>query len=214
MTAVSGGNVQVLITSTPSVTITDEALLDSGDHTTFTVTSGNAAHRYWDDTATFVFQTSTDGSTWNTVTPVSVQYVGGKVTFSGAVGGTHQARVHSGKYLPYSAMADATKADASAEADQYDATAFTTTNTPTKWRTYKPGLAKASLKVTKWHVDNTFLLAITNKTRYVVSFLPDVTGNNRIEGFATIKSDAISAAVDALTQEPLEFTVSGQLYAV
>ena len=213
MTALSGDRVQILITGA-AVSITDEALLDSGDHTTFTVTSGNTAHRYWDDTAVFVFQTSPDGATWTTVAPSSVQYVGGKVTFPGAVGGTHQARVHAGYYLPFSAMADAMKADASASTSFGDSTSFTTTSSPTAWRTFKPLLSQAVLHVTKWHVDNTFLLAITNKTKYVVSFLPDVTGSNRIEGFARVRTDAISAAVNALTSEPLEFTVTGNLYPV
>ena len=312
MTAVAGSHVQILITSTPGVSISDESLQDSGDHTTFTVTSGNAAHRYWDDTAAFVIQQEVDdiqtvsltgsptggtftltfgaqttapiaynanaatvqaalvalssigtgnasvtgsgpwvvefkgslgyaaqslmtgsgagltggsspavsiahtqtGTGWTTSSSYTLQYVGGKVTFTSALSGTPGVRVHSGKYLPYSAMADATKADASVDSDMADSTSFTTTNSPVVWRSFKPLLAKASLKVTKWHVDNTFLTGITSKTKYVVSFLPDVTGSDRIEGFATIKSDAISAAVDALTQEPLEFNVTGKLYIV
>src|SRR5881227_1715169 len=113
MTALFGGKAQILITSGSAVTITNENLADSGDHTTFTVTTGNASHRYWDDTTAFVFQTAPDGSTWTTVAPASVQYVGGKVTFSSAVtGATPSARISSGKYLPFSAMADASKADA------------------------------------------------------------------------------------------------------
>lgn len=68
MTAISGQHAQILITSQPNVAMTDEVLLDSGDHTTFTVTVGNVGHRYWDDTATFVVQTEVDDIQTVTIT--------------------------------------------------------------------------------------------------------------------------------------------------
>lgn len=318
MTAFSGAKAQILITSTPNVAMADEVLLDSGDHTTFTVTVPNVGHRYWDDSATFVIQSEVDdiqtvtitgtptggtftlvfgaqttatinwndnaatvqtrlqnlssigagnctvtggpgpgtpfvvefksalayaaqgnitlgtnsltggtspnvsivhtqtGSTWTTAsaTTYTLQYVGGKVIFNTALSGTPNVRVHSGAYFAYSAMADAMKAEASYDADMLDNTTFTTTTTPTVWRTYTPSLTKASFKLTKWNVDATFLTAITNGTKYVLSLLPDVTGTNRMEAYAFTKADGIKAAMDALVSEDLEFTVTGNFYIV
>lgn len=318
MTAIAGSEAQILITSSTNTTMTDEVLLDSGDHTKFTVTVANAGHRYWDDNATFVIQKEVDdiqtvtitgaptggtftltfggdttsgiaynaaaadvqaalvalasigagnvgvtgnaggpytvefkgtlgyasqsvmtasgagltggtspgvtvthtqtGSTWTTAaaTTYTIQYVGGKVIFGSALLGTPSVRVHSGAYLAYSAMADATKAEPSYEADMLDSTSFTTDSTAVHWRTYIPSLTKASFKISKWSVDGAFLDATTSATKYVLSLIPSVLAPtpNRMEAYAYTKTDGIKADVSALVSEDLEFQVSGQFYIV
>ncbi len=215
MTAKAGLNAQILITGV-GVTISTgspAAYTDSGDHINYTPTS---TKRYLDDSVATTVQTSPDGTTWTTISPTlySIQYVGAKIKFTPALASGTQVRINAGSYLPYSAMADATKAEPSAAAKMVDTTSFTTSGTAVKWSTFLPTTNMTTLKITKWNTDNTFLAAITAATRYVLSLLPDVAGSNRMEAYATTKVDGIKAAMDGLVEEDLEFQVSGSFYLV
>src|SRR5712664_2491258 len=57
-TALAGYSAGLFITSVPSVTMTNESMTDSGDHTTYNVT--NAAHQAWDYSAAFTTQVEYD----------------------------------------------------------------------------------------------------------------------------------------------------------
>jgi hypothetical protein len=215
MSATHGSKSQLLQTQKPSLTITDLALTDTGDHTTFKIGSSDQAKRYWDRTATFVFQTSTDGSTWNTATPASVRYVGGKVTFSGVVGGTHQARIHSGKYLPYSAVANITKYGFDLDRDVCEDTSLTTTGTPTRERTFQGGLNNATFKFTKWNVDDLYASdTITDDDALIASIVVDVTQvtPTRLECFGYLTKDSIETPIDDLIGEDLDFQSDGGFF--
>jgi hypothetical protein len=217
MTATHGNHGQLILTSTPNVSMTDQALVDSGDHTTFNI-SNAADKRYWDRTAAFVFQTSTDGSTWNTAVPANVQYVGGIVTFSGAVGGTHQARIHSGAYLPYSAIGDVKEWGFDISRKVHESTCMTTTNTPTRWETYKGGLAGGTFKIARFLVDATYINLVTVATddTLIASLVLDVTATppTRLESFGKLTKDGAKVPLNDLELEDLDFSIDGQMYLV
>lgn len=67
MTAVHGNRAQLLLTSTPNVALTNQALTDSGDHKTFN-SSAIPTKRYWDRTATWTVQAEYDEVQTLTVT--------------------------------------------------------------------------------------------------------------------------------------------------
>jgi len=67
MTATYGNRAQLLLTSTPNVTMTNQALTDSGDHKTFTC-SAIPTQRYWDRTAVWTVQAEYDEVQTLTVT--------------------------------------------------------------------------------------------------------------------------------------------------
>lgn len=69
MTATHGNRAQLLLTSTPNVSMTNQALTDSGDHKTFTC-SAIPTKRYWDRTASWTVQAEYDEVQTVTVTGV------------------------------------------------------------------------------------------------------------------------------------------------
>src|SRR5579885_417352 len=113
MSAISGYKASLLITSGSSLSLTDEATTDAGDHKTFTVT--NAAHRFLDPNASYTIQTAPDGSTWSTVTTgFTIYYGAGAIVFTNAVsGGTPSCRIHAGNYFVSSLLGFANTTDIS-----------------------------------------------------------------------------------------------------
>lgn len=59
MTSTHGNRAQLLLTSTPNVALTNQALTDSGDHKTFN-SSAILTKRYWDRTAIWTVQAEVD----------------------------------------------------------------------------------------------------------------------------------------------------------
>lgn len=201
----------VLITSTPNVALTDEVLTDAGDHQTFHVpTADFATKRYWDPAATFVVQTSPDGVTWTTAlaSTYAIRSVTGQVTFTSPVtGATPGCRIHAGAYLPFSTFANMKAWEATPAVDLLDSSTF-----GSRWKTYVPALFGADLKLTQFYTDLTFANQITSNTAFVVSCLTGRNSTERFEGLAYLKSEDLKVAVNALEEESLTYTVTGQLF--
>lgn len=210
--AIAGYGGSVLVSSTPNVALTDEILTDSGDHKTFNISSSSfATKRYWDDTATFVVETSTDGgSTWSTaaVGTYSIRYVTGQVVLNSALTGTPACRIHSGAYLPFSTFSSMKEWEATPTGDMLDATSFSDGG----WKAYVPGLLGSEIKLTQFYTDLTFTNLITNRTKFIVSCLTGRNSTERFEAFGYLKGDDIKVAVNALEEESLTYSVTGQLY--
>ena len=207
---IAGWQGSVIITSTPAVTLTDYMLTDSGDHKTFNVPSADfGTKRYWDNTTTFTIQTTTDGVTWNTVAvnTYTIRYVTGQVVLNSALTGTPGCRIHAGAYLPFSTFSNMKEWEATPSADLYDASTL-----GSQWKVYVPGLLGAEVKLTQFYTDLTFANQITSNTAFIVSFLTGRNSTERYEGFAYLKGDDIKVAVNALEEESLTYSVTGQLY--
>src|SRR5579872_6998552 len=67
MTSTHGNRAQLLLTSTPNVTLTNQVLTASGDHKTFAIGSASTS-RYWDRTAAWTIQAEYDEVQTLTVT--------------------------------------------------------------------------------------------------------------------------------------------------
>jgi hypothetical protein len=213
MTAIHGNRGQLLLALPPNAAFTNQALVDSGDHLTYNI-SNAPTKRYWDRTASFVFQQSSNGTTWNTVTPSSIQYVGGVVVFPSAVGGTNQARISSGAYLPYTAIGDILEWAPDISRSTHETTCMTTNSTPTRWRTYLPGLVGGTIKISKFLVDNTYLnlLTIFTDDTLVLSLVLDATnGYPRFESFGRLSKDGMKVSLKDLEMEDLDFQIDGQM---
>ncbi len=217
MGATAAINSSLLITSIPAVSLSANfPLQDSGDHTTFLVSSANAAYRYWDSSTAMTFQTSPDGSTsWGTVIPLSVQYVGGKVTFPAAVtGATPSARITVGKYLPYTTLANVAEWDFDGEWQLEDTTALTGIG-GSRARVFTPTVMKGSMKLKNWWVDEltwTVFSYVTAGTPLVASCV--TPAGNRLEGYIFDSKMSIKSAIDKVVTEDLEFQITGPFYAV
>jgi hypothetical protein len=214
MTATHGNHGQLLLTSTPNLAFTNQALTDSGDHLTYNC-SAIPTKRYWDRTASFVFQQSSNGTVWNTVSPSAVQYVGGLVTFATPAGGTNQARIASGAYLLATAIGDIVEWAPDLDRDTSETTCMTTNSTPTRWKTYKGGLIGGSIKISKFLVDNTYvgLVTIGTDDTLIASLVVDATtGLPRLECYCKLEKDGMKVPLDDLEMEDLTFKIDGPLY--
>lgn len=208
--ALAGFGGSVVITSTPNVALTNYVLTDAGDHKTFNVpTADFATKRYWDRTATFTVQTAPDGVTWTTVTSgFTIRFVTGQVLFSVAVSGaTPSCRILSGAYLPFSTFASMHEWEATPAADLLDSSTF-----GSQWKTYVVGLLGADVKLSQFYTDLTFANQISSNTAFVVSCMTGRNATERFEGYAYLKSDDIKVPVNALEEESLNYTVTGQFY--
>src|SRR5438105_10418011 len=96
--ATAGWKGQIFLAVSPSTTMTNELLTDSGAHTTYN--DATAAHADWDDSAATTVQTSPDGSTWTTALASTyvINYPIGQVVFNAANAPGTQVRV-TGKYF-------------------------------------------------------------------------------------------------------------------
>lgn len=215
---VHGNHAQLLLTSLPAVAIANMELTDTGDHITYKVGTSDAAKRYWDRTASFVFQQSTDGVSWTSATAVAIRHVGGYVTLSGVVGGTHQARVQSGAYLPYAAIGDVREWAVDIDRQESESTCMTTNSTPTRFQTWKMGTVGGTFKVGRFLVDDTYvdLLTIYSEDTLIASLVMDVTTTPplRMEGYCKLKKDGMKVDLNDLEMEDLDFRIDGAFYLV
>lgn len=210
--ATHGRKAQILIASGSGVTFTNEAFSTS-DLTTYTIS--NSAKRYWDDTASFTVQTSPDGVTWTTVTVgFSLQYVGGKVIFGSAQASGTQVRV-SGKYKVYVAVINATAWGYDVEREEKESTVMTTTTTPALWKTWQMGLLGGTFKMSDWLADNTYQSLLSQDISMIASMIFDAsTGIPRLECKGYLNKDSMTAALNDLEKEELQFRISGPVYIV
>ncbi len=213
ISALAGFNASVNWASYSNVAIADLVLTDSGDHQTFNIASSDfAVKRIWDRAATWTIQTSTDGgTTWGAAAAgYTIRYVCGQVVLVAPLGGTPACRVHVGAYLPINSAANAKEWEVNPQVAKLDSTVF-----GSRWKSYVMGLVDASIKITQWYADSTWLVVLkqTNGDNLVVTEL--YTGRNSYEryvAFARLNQDDIKTAVNALIEEPLSFTSDGQVY--
>lgn len=212
--AIAGYKAGLFLAAPASVSMTDEAMTDSGDHTTFNVT--NEAHGCWDSSASFSVQTAPDGSTWTTASASTykINYAIGQVVFASAVSGaTPSCRIASGKYLPIAFLAGVTSIDGTVTGTALDTTSFQ--NPPDPWKTFIPGINGGTVKLAcLWVNGGTFLAHMTAADLLVLKIYPDSTGTARYQGYGVLTTDAIKSAVSAVNTEELDFNINGKLYYV
>lgn len=205
----------VYITSTPNVALTNEALTDAGDHKTFS--EPTASKRYWDQSAAFVVQTTTDGVTWTTASPgtYTIRFVSGQVVLQTALTGSAPGcRISSGAYLPVSVLGNCTDWEATPATDLLDSSSLAGYG-GSRFKTYLPALQGATVKINKFWVDSTFWALIqSGAANLLVASMwtgANSTGN-RWEGYASVKGDDIKTDIKALITEGLDLQVTGQFY--
>lgn len=206
---IAGWGGSVIISSTPNVALTNYVLTDAGDHKTFNVPSADfATKRYWDNTVTFTVQTSTDGgTTWGAAGAYTIRYVTGQIVLGVALTGTPACRIQSGAYLPFSTFSNMKEWEITPQVDLLDSSTF-----GSQWKQYTPGLLGADIKLTQFYTDLTFANQITSNTAFVVSCLTGRNSTERFEAYARLKSDDIKVAVNALEEESLTYSATGQVY--
>ena len=205
--ATAAYNCTFSVTSLPSVSFTNEALTDSGDHTTYTIT--NSAKRYLDKSIAVVVQRSTDsGATWNTITTgFTLYYVNARITFTSAQNATYLFRFASGSYYPYAQFGDAASAEFAAKVDMQDTTVFNTSGT----HSYTPTLLSGTLKCNSYWTNETMVTHLTARDLLVVSFA--TPSGNRYEGYCYTSDSGLKADTKDVLKEDLTFQLTDQFFA-
>lgn len=204
--ATAGYSSSVLLTAQPSISFTNEATTDAGDHMTYTIT--NQAHRYLDKGTTPIIQTSPDGTTWTTVTSgLVLKYVGAIVVFTVANPAGTQVRISNGKYFAYSTLVEAASAEFAPKVDMEDVTCFNTSGT----KTFLPTLMEGTLKVKTWWTGVNRANNLTNRDLLVVAYV--TPANNRYEGYCYVSDTSLKAEVKGAIPEDVTFQLTDQFFA-
>lgn len=200
------GSIYVM-SNASSVAMTNEALTDSGDHTTYF--DANTAHIYWDDSAVPTVQTSPDGTTWTTqsATLYTVQYVGGKIIWNTPQASGTQVRLSTGgKYFAYSTLASGTDWEFDGTRDFADISSMG----GGRAKQYQPLMLTGTFQIKLFYIDATFFTNLTTGFRYVLSGVtPD---SKRFEAYMYQKDDKIHDAFNAIIDEQASFQVTGLWY--
>lgn len=204
--AIAGYLSQFLVTSLPSVAFTNEAMTDSGDHKTYTIT--NPLKRYLDKSVPVVVQTSPDGTTWTTITSgFTLFWVNARVVFAAAQPPTLSVRLASGNYFPYAQLGEAYSVECSFKDDLVDVTPFNTSGT----KTFLPTLLSGEVKCSDWWVNQAMVNHLVARDLLIVSFV--TPAGNRYEGYCYVGDTSLKAEVKSAVQEDLTFQLTDQFFA-
>ena len=199
MGAIAGKVGSIYMKTTASATaFTTEACTNSGDNTTYYIT--DATKRYWDKAT--VPTVYVDASP---ETGVTIDYIGGRITFDTPLGGSEAVTV-TGEYWTVSELAGFYNWSLDLTADLEDSTTFADSG----WRTFTPTLKGFTFGAEAYWQDETFQDRLAEEV--VVSLYTNESNDERYEGFAYISSDSVETPVEGLVQESVEFTGNGELY--
>lgn len=209
MTAIPGYKAKIYATTSPSLSFSNEAFTDPGDHKTFTIT--NASKRVWDAIQPLTVQTSPDGTTWSTITSgFAVNFAVGQILLVNALSGTTPSVRVSGSYFPYSLIAEAKSVDITSSVEIIDVTTLNSDG----WKKKIAGLADGQYKLSKWWIDHFFVDALATHTRLLLSAYSGANANQRFDAFGYIKQDSLKFATTGAITEDLDFETDGPITAV
>ena len=184
-------------TSAVATVFTDEACTNV-DNTVYYITDANK--RYWDKDSTIVVEVD--------ATPeagVTIDYVGGRITFDTPLAGTETVTV-SGEYWTVAEVAGFYNWSLDITADMEDSTTFATNG----WREFTPTLKSFNVSAEAYWQNGDFLDRLAEDV--IVSLYTNEASDLRYEGYARITSTSVENAVDGLVQESVEYTGNGELY--
>jgi len=198
MGAIAGKIGSIYMKTTDASAIFSDEACTNVDNTVYYIT--NDSKRYWDKATTptvFVDATPETG--------VTIDYVGGRITFDTPLAGTETVTV-SGKYWTVSELAGFYNWSLDLNADLEDSTTFAGNG----WRTFVPTLKGFTVSAESFWQDEKFLSRLGEEV--VIALYVNEASDIRYEGFSKIDSSSISDPVDTLVEEGVNFTGNGQLY--
>lgn len=207
MAGIAGYKGAVYQASGTSTTFTNEACTDSGDHTIYTITSTTKC--MWDDLTAVTVQVQTHGAGgWNTVTNYTADYVGGVITFTGALNSDDLVRV-SGKYFTITQVATARKWTLDIERNTVDDSVL-----GDAWEKPAYVQGKASGQIELQWADAAWLTALAPATyaKLIFRLYVDYANTKRYEFYTGLTKDSVVTDTGALVEESIAFTPWGRVY--
>lgn len=193
--ATAGRKAQVKVSGT-AVSFTDEATTSSDDQT-YQITA--TTKRVWDRTVTITVEE--DGVA--TEESYTVNRLTGAITFD-SVDALRGDVTVTGSYLPLSVVGEAFEYSWSGEGDNQDKTAF-----GDDYIKRIQGLKDFTSSLSKFYVDSTFVDHLTDGAVVVLEFYVDSSSAYDVRAWAICSSNEISASVDGLVEESIEFEGTG-----
>lgn len=201
--AFAGKDANVKITSVAATTSTGESATLSPDG--YSVQIDDPAKRHWDPTSAtrpvlYHNSTAVDPSLYQ------VNYVQGKFEFSS----TQSTGVYTSdvEYLTASKVAGGREWNLNVETDMFEVSEFGSSG----WRQFQPNMTGASVTISRYWTDSSFLDLLSNESRFVVELFPNDAGGWKYEAFARPRADQVGAAVDSIVGEAVQLQVDGKLY--
>lgn len=149
------------------------------------------------------------GYTTQSASLYSISYAIGQVFFAAALLGTPVCRI-SGKYLPFTFVGFAYAEQFNAQGKMIDVTHQT--NPVSSWESYIPGPNSATIKISTYWIDGTYLNHLNSNDLLIIQFFPNAAGTAHLQGYGVLTGDSIKSAKDAANTEGLDFKVNGPLY--
>lgn len=149
----------------------------------------------------------------------TVQSIGGGIVLNAPyLGASINIRAHSANYLPWAVLANITQWAFDGQRTFQDNTALSGDGlggAGSPWKTFQPLQLEGTFAVTKWWVPESsigFAADVTAGTLFIISGV-EMSGN-RYEGYCYAKKASIKSDIAKLTEESLDFQLSGQYYLV
>ena len=189
------GNAAYVKLKSSGTAMTDEATT-TGDDTIYQIT--NSAKRLIDLDTTVLVE---DGGVATTES-YTIDYLNGKITFGSVDAG--RVITVTGAYLTPATVATAYSYDFSGSADVLENTPFNVT-----YRAYQAGLRTGTLSLSRYYVsDSLFFGELIAGDSFIIEIYVDAT--QKISMYGILTSDGISAPVEGLIEESLDFQVTTQ----
>jgi hypothetical protein len=186
-------------TSDAPIAFTDEATTADATLKRFTIT--DAVERYWDKNTDVVVKKNNAAITAG----FHLEYAGGVVVFDEALLGTDSITV-SGKYVTVAQAGGMFNWSVDLSIDTQEKTTFVSGD----WKEYEATIAGFSGSAEAYWGDDQFFQALG--TEVILALYINETGPVAYEGYAIIAGDGITADVNELIQEDIEFTGDGPVY--
>ncbi len=199
--ALTGINAAVyLSSSTGAIAFTDEATTANVARTIY---STSALKRYWDPGTPVVVKRN---DAIVSKTEYSLAYAGGQVRFKVAQPEGTIITV-TGASIICSRFSDCKMWKLDIDIEMEDNTTFDSGG----WKTFQPLLQGAAGSFERWFGNDWFLTRITAETPLLLVLYLDDIGviKPRLECMANLTKDSVKSVVDKLTDEAVEFTVTG-----
>lgn len=210
MAGISGKKARIKMTAQTATTDASEATsLVGGTTSAYQINDATKRHL-----ARSVVPTIKDGVTTIASSDVSIDYVRGIATMSTSASGA--VTFNDFSFLTASYLANATQWTLSASVDALDITAFSTTATDPKFKSFVAGQSQATANLSRFipvptTSDPTFYDILNLDGEVVLELFPSDT-HGHWEAFARITDNTPTAGVSDIITEGVTFQIDGPLY--
>ena len=215
MAAISGKQAKIRYTSVAGTSSTDNAAtITTGLGSANSSIQINATgRRHWDRSDTATPTLWLNSTLVPTTAIASYNHVQGIINLneSRTSTGTYTIDMH---YLTTTHLALAQSWDVSFDNSMYETTSMSTTTGDVQWRTFEPGLTNGTVTISKFvstgDTGPLFYDRMNLESDYILELITN--GNNRYEAYGYTASQGISAGIDQVTVESVDFQLDGPIY--